>query len=97
MSFVMNRVGDRVALNGEAFILSDLLSVVPSYDKKSYEIHYYDGRKHYVSDGTNQIGCEIPYSFADELAARMPELRMCRSQRESDIKYFENLRNARRQ
>ncbi len=96
MFFTMNRVGERVTLNGEAFALSDVLSLISSYDKGSYQIHYYDGRKHYVSDGSTQIGCEIPYSLADELSARMPELRMCRSQRESDTKYFENLRNARR-
>jgi hypothetical protein len=96
MSFVMSRVGDRVTLNGEVFSLSDILSVAPSYDKKSYNVHYYDGRKHYVSDGMDQLGCEVPYPLAEELAHRLPEIKMCRSQREMDTKYFENLQNGRR-
>jgi hypothetical protein len=44
----------------------------------------------------DQLGCEVPYPLAEELAHRLPEIKMCRSQREMDTKYFENLQNGRR-
>jgi hypothetical protein len=96
MNIVMNRVGEDFMINGEMFKMQDILSLTHKYDKGMHNVHYYDGRKHYVSDGSFQQGCEIPYPFAEEMAARLPELRMCRSQRETDTKYFENLRNGRR-
>ena len=90
------RSGDILFVNGEQFALSDLLMLYPDYKHLHQQIHYYDGRKHYVSDGVNQKGLAVPYQMAEELFARLPELKMCRSQRLNDHKYFENLRNARR-
>lgn len=91
-----NRVGDRVVLCGEAFDISDILSIHPSYAHRGYPVHFYDGRKHYVSDGSTQTGLPVPYPLAEDLYLRIPELRMCRSQRENDNRYFENLRNGRK-
>jgi len=88
------RSGDVLFVNGEQFALSDLLMLYPDYSHVDKQIHYYDGKKHYVSDGVNQRGCPIPYPLAEELSTRLPELRMCKSQRINDHKYFENLRNA---
>jgi hypothetical protein len=96
MRFIMRRVDDRIWLNNDLFVLSDLLGVFPSYDKTAHKIHYCDGKKHYVSDGMNQVGCEVPYLLHQEVFKRLPELKMCRSQRIIDTQYFENLRNARR-
>lgn len=93
---ILRRSGDVVFVDGEQFALADLLSLFPDYDKSEFKAHYYDGRKHYVSDGSNQYSCSIPYDLATDLFQRIPELRMCRSQRIADTKYFENLRNARR-
>ena len=85
-----------VFVNDEMFDVSDLLSLYPGYDHHTHSAHFYDGEQHYVSDGSNQIGLPVPYGMAEELSLRMPELRMCRSQRENDNRYFENLRNERR-
>lgn len=94
---ILHRSGDRVTINGEVFHISDLINVLPQYDKKEYSVHHYDGKKHYVSDGINQIGCEMPYLLADKIQFHLAELRICRSQREIDDKYFENLRKGTRQ
>lgn len=93
---IIRRSADVVFIDDEQFALADLLSLFPDYDKSEFKAHYYDGRKHYVSDGSNQYSCSIPYGLALDLSERIPELRMCRSQRIADTKYFENLRNARR-
>lgn len=96
---VMNtfrRSGNHVFIGEEQFALSDVLSVVPDYPFSRYGVHYYNGKKHYVSDGETQLPCETPCLMVENLFERLPELRMCRSQRESDHKYFENIRNGRR-
>ena len=90
------RLDDVLFVNGEEFALSDLLMLYPDYKYSHHHVHYYDGKKHYVSDGSVQKGLSVPYVMAEELFKRMPELKMCRSQRLNDHKYFENLRNARR-
>lgn len=97
MNSTFYRVGDVVRIGQEAFSLNDLLSVMPKYDKKNFEVHYYDGKKHYASDGWNQIGFPIPYDLAEEVFNRLPEMRMCRQQREIDDKYFEKLMHSRSQ
>jgi hypothetical protein len=90
------RCGNVLLVNGEEFILSDLLDLYPKYGMEAWNVHYYDGRKHYVSDGKVQIGMETPYDLGDELFGRIPELRMCREQRVTDTKHLESLRNGRR-
>lgn len=93
---IFRRSGDRVFLGDEQFALVDVVSVCSEYLFQSHPIHYYDGKKHYVSDGVTQVSKELPCPMIDNLFDRLPELRMCRSQRLNDHKYFENLRNARR-
>lgn len=89
---IMNRVGERVSLNGEIFHLQDILSVMPRYDKANAKIHFCDGRKHYVSDGWTQIGCELPYRYMEDLFMRLSEVRMCRQQRLVDEEYFRKIK-----
>lgn len=89
------RSGDILFVNGEEFALSDLLMLYPDYEYGEHRVHYYDGKCHYISDGVNQRGCPVPYLIGDDLKKRIPELRMCRSQRINDDRYFENLRNGR--
>jgi hypothetical protein len=88
---IMNRMGDKVSLNGEMFDIVDLLSVLPSYDKISAKVHYCDGNKHYVSDGETQIGCELPYEYMREAFNHLPEIRMCKKQRLIDDEHIKNL------
>lgn len=94
---ILHRSGDTLNINGEVFHLSDLLNVLPQYDKRAYLVHHYDGKKHYVSNGVNQIGCEMPYHFAETIEKHLADLRICRSQRGIDDKYFQNLRKGTRQ
>ena len=93
---ILNRVGTRVQLNGEEFLVSDVNSVVPSYKMTISSVHYCDGKRHYVSDGKKQQPCPIPYEPYLEIFSRIPEIRMCKAQRLHDERYFDNLRNARR-
>ena len=72
------------------------MMLYPKYSFTGKKSHFYDGKRHYVSDGIDQIPCPVPYPLAEELVNRLPELRMCKSQRMNDYKYFENLRNGRR-
>jgi len=90
------KVESSVSIDGEAFHISDILSVCPQYEHKDSLVHFYDGKQHYVSDGKIQTGCPIPCGQVENLWNRLHELRMCRSQRETDHRYFENLRNQRR-
>lgn len=92
---VFRRLDDVVFINNEKFLLSDVTSVLSSYDKASYKVHYYDGERHYCSDGRNQVGFEIPYDYAERLLSHLPEIRLCRTQRENDEKYFQSLRDSR--
>jgi len=94
---ILHRSGDYLNINGEAFHISDLMNVLPQYDKRMHSIHHYDEKKHYVSDGLNQVGCEMPYHFAETIEKHLAELRICRSQRETDDKYFKNLQKGTRQ
>lgn len=88
------RSGDNVFVNGEQFSIDDLMMLYPKYSYTAKKSHFYDGKKHYVSNGRDQMSCPVPYPLAEELSTRLPELRMCKSQRINDHKYFENLRNA---
>lgn len=85
-----------VTINGEQFTLEDVRSVVNSYAGFGSKIHYYDGVKHYISDGRNQVGMSIPCEICDKVLASIVEIRLCKKQRETDNKHFENLRNVRR-
>lgn len=87
---------DVVFVNREEFSINDLAMIFPSYEHMKTPVHYYDGSRHYVSDGTNQVGLPVPYLMGEDLFRRIPELRMCKSQRENDNRYFENLRNGRK-
>ena len=93
---IFSRCDNLVKLNDEVFELSDILAVVPAYVDGEWKIHFCNGRKHYVSDGVNQFGRQLPYPFLEMVFNRLPEIRMCRSQRLEDQRYFENLRNVRR-
>jgi hypothetical protein len=90
------RSGNTVVVKGEVFDVSDLLMVCPTYTQVGELVHLYDETRHYVSDGHTQKGLSVPCPELDGLMDRIPELRMCRSQRETDHRYFENLRNQRR-
>lgn len=94
---ILHRIGEILTINGERFNLSDLVNVLPQYDKGSHIVHYYDGKKHYVSDGRKQVGCGLPYPLAEKISFHINEMRMCRNQRQMDDKYFENLRKGTRQ
>lgn len=94
---ILHRCDERLTINGEIFHLSDLLNVLPQYDKVKFKVHHYDGRRHYVSDGLKQVGCEMPYHLAELIEMHLAELRICRSQREIDDKYFQNFQKGTRQ
>jgi hypothetical protein len=89
------RCGSVVTINGEVFSLQDITSVVSDYVSDS-SIHYYDGKKHYKSDGRNQVGLPTPYGVGDRILENILQIRMCKQQREIDEKHIEHLRNKRR-
>ena len=87
---------DNVTINGEQFLMEDVRSVVNEYLGFGYHTHYYDGRKHYTSDGKTQVGRPVPCSLCEKVIASTMEIRLCKKQRETDNKHFESLRNVRR-
>jgi hypothetical protein len=93
---MFHKVNNIVYINGEEFLIKDLEDVLGKYDKAGHNVHYYDGRKHYVSDGKTQVACPVPYAYFEQAKARVPEIRMCRQQRLIDEKHLETLRNGRR-
>jgi hypothetical protein len=92
MSFFRN--GEDVSINGEAFKMSDVTSVVSSY-KADSKIHYYDGKKHYKSNGKDQIGLQVPSTEIELIMANIVAMKACRKQREVDESHMEALRKAR--
>lgn len=95
-NMMLRKINNVVVVDEEIFDISDVVSVVSGYASIKHNIHYYDGRKHYVSDGRNQIGLELPYLLGEEIFRRLPELKLCRGQREIDKKHLETLRHGRR-
>lgn len=89
------RVGDIFIIDGEVFSVKDVQAVFPEYvvDK---DIHYYDGKKHYKSDGKTQVGLPLPYTLGEKILNSIVQIRMCKQQREIDEKHLEVLRNKRR-
>ena len=88
-----HRSGTIVNIDGEIFDLQDLLSVFPRYlGMDGHGCHYYDGKKHYVSDGMNQRGMEVPYLLGEEIFKNVRQIRLCKKQREVDEQHMEHLR-----
>ena len=48
---MLRKINNVVVVDEEIFDISDVVSVVSGYASIKHNIHYYDGRKHYVSDG----------------------------------------------
>lgn len=88
--------GNNVAIGGEQFTVDDVRSVVREYTGFGSHVHYYDGKKHYVSDGKDQVGRPIPCKLCEQVLSSVTEIRLCKKQRETDQKHFESLRNVRR-
>lgn len=87
------RSQDKININGEIFEIQDLLSVLPQYESmNTHACHYYDGSKHYVSDGRNQVGMEVPYLLGDKIFENVGQIRLCKKQREMDDRHIEYLR-----
>lgn len=84
-----------VNINGEEFSVEDIRGVFPEYDS-SYKVHYYDGKKHYRSDGRTQVGFSIPYDLGDRIFESLVQIKACKAQREMDKRHLEYLRNVRR-
>jgi hypothetical protein len=96
VSKYINRLENEFNICGEFFNIVDVLSVVPEYDKSEARNHYYDGKRHYISDGITQIGCELPYAIGDKILNALVEMRMCKTQRQMDEVYLRNLHSIRR-
>ena len=41
---------------------------------------YIQGRKHYLTNGTNQIGCDFPWEEGDRYIRSLPELKFLEKQ-----------------
>lgn len=91
MACTFIRSGDMVMIDGEQFLLSDILAVVSEYDSKDI-VHYYDGKTHYRSDGTNQVGHPIPCPIVERILANKVGIRHCKTQRETDERHIESLK-----
>jgi hypothetical protein len=89
------RCDDKVTINGEEFSVEDVCGVFPEYDS-SHKVHYYDGKKHYRSDGRTQIGFSTPYELGERMFESLVRIKACKTQRETDKRHLEYLRNARR-
>lgn len=95
MKNILRRCEQIVLINGEEFSAEDVQSVVPEYVVDSQN-HYYDGRKHYKSDGYTQKSQSCPDMTLERIFENIPGIRMVKAQREIDRKHFENLKNVRR-
>jgi hypothetical protein len=89
------RCESTVNISGEIFSVKDIQSVFSEYVADS-NVHYYDGKKHYKSDGKTQVGQPIPYETGDAILENIVQIRVCRQQREVDERHLEYLRNKRR-
>ena len=89
------RVGDIFIIDGEVFSVKDVQAVFSDYVVEDV-IHYYDGKKHYKSDGKTQVGLPLPYTLGEKILNSIVQIRMCKQQREIDEKHLEVLRNKRR-
>jgi hypothetical protein len=88
--------GNNVTIGGEQFTMDDVRSVVAEYSGFGSHVHYYDSKKHFVSDGKNQVGRSTPCELCERVVSSLTEIRLCKKQRETDQKHFESLRNVRR-
>ncbi len=95
MKNTFRRCEQLVLINGEEFYIDDVRSVVSDYNQDCQN-HYYDGRKHYKSDGLIQVSCKCPDQVIESVFQNIVGLRMAKKQREIDEKHIEHLRNARR-
>lgn len=87
------KMGDNIVIGEEIFDVQDLLSVFPDYENMiKHRCHYYDGKRHYVSDGRNQVGMEVPYLLGDRIFENVGQIRLCKKQREIDDRHIEHLR-----
>lgn len=86
------RCENNVTIDGEIFLLSDVISVVSDY-KNSGLIHYYDEKKHYDSDGKTQRVSETPSCIMNKILSNIVGIRMAKAQREIDERHLEHLRN----
>jgi len=81
-----------VTIDGEIFLLSDVKSVVSEYMNTDL-IHYYDGKKHYNSDGNIQWSSESSVIVMNKIFLNIVGIRLVKAQREIDERHLENLRN----
>jgi hypothetical protein len=95
MKNTFRRCEQIVLINGEEFCLNDVQSVVSDY-KQDCQNHYYDGRKHYKSDGLVQVSCKCPDQVIENVFQNIVGIRLVKKQREIDEKHIEHLRNKRR-
>jgi hypothetical protein len=89
------RIGDIFIIDGEVFSVKDVQAIFSEYVVEDV-IHYYDGKKHYKSDGLTQVGLSIPYDLGENILKNKAQIKLCKQQREIDEKHIEHLRNARR-
>lgn len=95
MKNILRRCEQIVLINGEEFSVEDVHAVVPEY-ATNFQNHYYDGRKHYKSDGHTQTSQPCPDIAVEKIFENLPGIRMAKAQREIDRKHLENLKNVRR-
>jgi len=86
------RCENTATIDGEVFLIQDIRSVVPEYVPDSL-IHYYDGRRHFKSDGRNQWAVESLNSTMQKIMSNIVGIRMAKAQREIDERHLEHLRN----
>lgn len=86
------RCENTVTIDGELFIVQDIKSVVSEYVADSL-IHFYDGRRHFKSDGRNQWAVESLNLTMQKIMSNIVGIRMAKAQREIDERHLEHLRN----
>lgn len=86
------RCENTVTIDGELFLIEDVRSVVPEYVSDSL-IHYYDGKRHFKSDGRTQWAVESMNSTMAKITSNIVGIRLAKAQREIDERHLEHLRN----
>tara|TARA_R110002020_G_scaffold106166_1_gene247282 strand:+ start:541 stop:819 length:279 start_codon:yes stop_codon:yes gene_type:complete len=76
---------DIVDINGHHFEEGIIKTFDPEYKKPEgwYRI-YFQNRKHYLSNGVNQVGDEFPWINGDRYIKSLPELKILEKQIEMD-------------
>ena len=72
---------DIVDINGHHFNESVLKTFDPKYKKPTgWHRMYFQNKKHYMTNGINQVGEEFPWRNGDKYIKSLPELKILENQ-----------------